>query len=191
MAVPDTRARLIAAAEQLLEEEGLDAVTLRGVGDVIGVSRTTPYRHFPDKDGLLAAVAVGGFDDLRSRIGGADPDARPRDRLAAMLGAYVDFAVERPALYRLLFGHGLTKKQPQVVEAATAAYRTLVQQIAVCQADGSLRAGPPERLAALLWSAGHGLADLTVAVGVGEDKGFVDPAVLFDLLLDGLSPGRL
>jgi AcrR family transcriptional regulator len=99
----DLRRALVRAASEILEAEGLEALTLRGAARRAGVSAMAPYRHFADRNALLAAVAEGGFARLRARLGAA---ARPDDRGALVeLGvAYVRFAAEHPDLFRLMYG---------------------------------------------------------------------------------------
>ncbi len=181
-----TRAALLHAASQLLEREGMSAVTLRAVGGLAGVSRTAPYRHFADKEALLSAVAAQDLHRLRAAMtGAADRAEGPRARLEAMTAAYVQFALAQPAHYRLMFGSALPKREHvEVQEAGKAALEVLVAAVAEAQQAGELPAGDPAALAALLWSAGHGAVDLAINGYAEADKGFGDPADMTTLLLD-------
>src|SRR5690349_22388966 len=90
---PDLREAMIRVAEQLLESDGPGGWTVRAAARIAGVSSGAPYRHFADKDTLLAAVAERGFNQLRSeieaRMSGTDDSASAR--LAALCEAYVSF----------------------------------------------------------------------------------------------------
>lgn len=99
-----TRRALVAAAVALLDRGGRDAVTLREVGTGAGVSRTAPYRHFADKDDLLAAVAATAWSQLADALRvAAERPGPPADGLRQGIGALVDIGRARPHLYRLLF----------------------------------------------------------------------------------------
>src|SRR5271154_1132897 len=101
----DLRDALVRAGRTILEEDGLAVLSLRRVARTAGVSPAAPYHHFADKQALLDAVATQGFDALTSAMETrmakeTDPDAR----LDASGVGYVVFAVENPALFRLMFG---------------------------------------------------------------------------------------
>src|ERR1700683_623749 len=87
---------LLDAAVALIAEVGPQAFTLREVARRAGVSHNAPYRHFKDKEDLLAAVATGGFDRLTRALAAAGPKASPLDRLRLSGVAYVDFAMRYP-----------------------------------------------------------------------------------------------
>jgi len=184
-----TRATLLRAAGQLLEREGIDAVTLRAVGARAGVSRTAPYRHFADKEALLSAVAAADLYRLRDALAAAADGARDAlARLEAMTQAYVRFALAEPEHYRLMFGGAQHKREhADMQQAGKAALEVLVGAVAHAQQAGALPGTEPLPLAALLWSTGHGAVDLTLGGYTEPDKGVGDPAALLHLLLDRLA----
>lgn len=98
------RDALVRTALTLLEESGVEALSLRAAARGAGVSAMAPYRHFADKAALLAAVADQGYADLRDRLAQADIQADARQALVEQGVAYVRFACERPALFRLMLG---------------------------------------------------------------------------------------
>lgn len=100
----DLRRALTEAAVETVRAEGADALTLRAVATRAGVSVMAPYRHFPDKAALEAAVAEHGFGLLRARMARAGHLADPRQRLVEQGVAYVLFADQEPGLFRLMFG---------------------------------------------------------------------------------------
>lgn len=99
----DLRRALVDAARRLLEAEGPSALSLRAVAREAGVSPAAPYHHFKDKAELLQAVAQEGWDTLNAQMAGAKArDAGPH-QLTALGIAYVCFARENPALYRVMY----------------------------------------------------------------------------------------
>jgi AcrR family transcriptional regulator len=104
----DLRNALITAALAAVEQDGPDAVSLRDLAQGLGVSRAAPYRHFEDRDALLAAVAAQGFEDLN--IGYETALAAPgdgREKLRRASRVYLDFAKRRPGLFKLMFDSDL------------------------------------------------------------------------------------
>lgn len=150
----DLRARLIAAALAALER-GED-VGLRAVARAAGVSAMAPYRHFRDKAAVLGAVAMAGFGDLRTVLLAADAKPDARTALIAQGEAYIAFARERPALFRLMFA-GHDGGPPPVEDNA---YGVMVRRVhALAPAD-------PEAATLACWAAVHGLATLALDGGL-------------------------
>lgn len=152
----DLRAALLAAAEAELAARGMEGFSLRSVAKRAGVSHAAPAHHFGDVQGLLTALAAEGFRQFlaaqaaREAVAENDPAAQ---LVAAGLG-YVDFAIARPALFRLLW----QSERPDFMDAdlgqaARAAYQHLVDQV---MATG----GQSTADEAAAWAVAHGLADL-------------------------------
>jgi AcrR family transcriptional regulator len=178
----------------LLEGGGIEAVTLRAVGERAGVSRQAPYKHFADKEALLSMLAAGYFERFGREMFGAAEEAGedPLSRLEAMGAAYVRFALASPHRYRLMFGEKTQRSpHPEVHEAAHALYEGFVGAIVACQEAGELPAGDPVALAALMYATSHGAVDLALAGQAEESKGLEDPMSQLRLLLAYLrTPGR-
>lgn len=160
----DLRQALLDAAVALVEREGRRALTLRGVARLLGVSQAAPYRHFADKEALLAAVAEGGLRALAARMreAAAAHECDQAARLQALGVAYVEFAAAQTARFRVMF-MALTAEEgayPSLSEAYGEVFGLLREAIAACQARGLVRAGDPRRLALAAWSIVHGLAEL-------------------------------
>ena len=160
----DLRAALVAAAAAIIAEEGADALTLRGVGNRVGVSRTALYRHFADKAALLATVATEGFRMLRSDLEEAllAAGSAGGDPMVALSAAYIRFGSQHPPHYRTMFGPALMDKEcyPDLAEAGEAAFAVLVGAIAAGQADGRFVPSNPARIAQVFWSTVHGIVML-------------------------------
>jgi AcrR family transcriptional regulator len=148
------RPALIAAARALLDDGGPNAVGLRETARRVGVSPTATYRHFRDKDSLLAAVAAEGFRAFGAALDDAARDAQP---LSAMGRAYVEFALANPGLFRLMFGAQIRERDkfPELTEAADAAFARLKAAAAGAPPDSDAEAA-----AVAAWSLVHGLSHL-------------------------------
>src|ERR1700737_2024953 len=101
--IRDTRAQLVAAAAKLLDQGGPAAVTLREVGRLAGVSHNAPYKHFADKEELLAAIAARELANQRRGVRPTEGKT-PIDQLRAMMHGYVRWATQHPARFKLTFG---------------------------------------------------------------------------------------
>ena len=115
-----TRAAILDAAATLLEDRGPESVTLRAVGEAAGVSRSAPYRHYADKAALMRALAGRTLRQIAERIRhGAERHRGARQRLRAGCWAYIDYAVECPHHYQLVFGDApIAEPDPGLEEAA-------------------------------------------------------------------------
>ncbi|NYH53933.1 MULTISPECIES: TetR/AcrR family transcriptional regulator [Nocardiopsis] len=180
----DTRSSLVASARQLLDSGGIEAVTLREVGRLSGLSHMAPYKHFADKESLLAAVAARELERLGDIIDRAAGQAfTAREALRTVLHSYTAWAMDHPARFSLVFG---TWSGPRE-ELGAAARRTRASLTAVvrqCQVDGSLPGGDTERRTALLLAAVHGAVSLAMAGRLSPDRGGTDPDGLVDDLLE-------
>jgi AcrR family transcriptional regulator len=151
----DLRAALLDAALEVLEESGATALSLRAVARRAGVSPAAPYRHYADREALVSAVAAVGYLDLTERLGAAHPAPSTAEQLGDVAVAYVRFAIERPALFRIMFSEPCDRDNDERV-AATAAVTLYLREIVA-------RAFPdsdPEALAPAIWALVHGLAFL-------------------------------
>ena len=113
------------------KESGTEALTLRKLAQRLGVSHMAPYRHFSDKDALLAAIAATGFRQLKSRLERAGSAAAPNGSSLLREGtAYVKFALDEPAMFRLMFGATRPAGQYDELDAARAeAFDVLIGEI--------------------------------------------------------------
>ncbi len=149
---------LIAAARQLLDASGPGAVSLREAARRVGVSATATYRHFNDKDHLLAAVAAEGYREFAERLRNAEAG---EDGFSGIGIAYIEFALEHPGLFRLMFGPLLREREhyPDLGAAADSAFEALLlgaQRFVRGQNDDV------ESVAYAAWSFAHGLARLVL-----------------------------
>ena len=161
----DLRRALLEEAVRTIQIEGIEQLTLRAVAEKLGVSRTALYRHFSDKQALLAAVGREGFRLLRGALTSAwEQHGRGREGFEAMGLAYVHFAVAHPAHYRVMFGRFLEScsKDAEFVQEATAAFQVLVDSLVEQQRAGIVRRDDPFTLGRFVWSVVHGMAMLAI-----------------------------
>ena len=171
MAEISTRERLIDAATRLLDQGGPVAVTLRDVGSAAGVSHNAPYRHFADKNALLAAIAARELERQSANLWHPDGAAV---EVVAMLQGYVRWALRYPERFRLTFGRW-ERDDAGLGKAAGDARAALVGAVSAAQARRELPDGDPERLASLVLALAHGAADQALAGHLSVDgKGRAD-----------------
>jgi AcrR family transcriptional regulator len=151
----DLRSALVRTALELLEEGGAAALSLRAVARRAGVTAAAPYRHYADRDALLSAVAAVGYRELAEHLTAANPLPSTPDELADVAVAYVHFALQRPALFRVMFSEPCDPTSPERV-AATTAISDYVSAIASRTFPGA----DPEALGTAVWALVHGLAFL-------------------------------
>ena len=154
----ELREALVAAGLAILEEGGDPAsLGLREAARRAGVSAMAPYRHFSDKDALLAAVATVGFERLRADLAAADRGGEGQAALVAQGAAYVAFAATHPGLFRLMFRSCSAAPPEALARASSDAFGVLASRVAVLMpaehaADEALRC----------WSLVHGMAVLAL-----------------------------
>jgi AcrR family transcriptional regulator len=155
---------LLEAAVQLIAEVGPAGFNLREVARRAGVSHNAPYRHFRDKDELLAGVAAQGFKELNEAMQeGAASESTAIGKLKRAGYAYVAFALHWPEHFAAMFDAPGLGNDPLCRPAGEAAFGTLTGLIDLCQREGQLPEGGTEYRALLAWSLVHGIARLGVA----------------------------
>src|SRR5690606_22326887 len=163
----DLRAALVAAGRHILEHEGIEALSLRATARATGVSQAAPYSHFAGKDALLAAIAETGVQTLALRMAEQATGApSPRARIEKLVTAYIGFAQDNTALFRLMFGRELAdmKKFPTLAMTAGKSYALISAALA---ARTSQDVETPF-LTVCIWSLCHVLAGLLIDRKVGH-----------------------
>ena len=159
----DLRQQAHQLALDTLRNQGDTAISLRALAKGLGVSAPALYRHFADRESLLAALAVTGFEELRDRLLAVDQQV-PRRALIDIGLVYVAFAQDEPNLYRLMFGGRVLPKDahPRLDQAGHGAFHVLQDTIDRAQQAGYLKPMPLAIMTAAAWSLVHGLAQLTI-----------------------------
>lgn len=170
-----TRRRMVEVATALLQAEGREACTLRRVAAEAGMSRSTPYTYFSDKEALIDSVRAAALHALSDHCEAAVAASGDlAGRVRALGQAYLDFAFAHASLYDLIFEAYSAGVEHQ---AAAARYRAIAAGPLGEARTAGLSTLPPERLGAVLWAATHGLIALRRA-------GKVDEAAFDTLLAD-------
>jgi AcrR family transcriptional regulator len=165
----DLRRALVQAGLKLLEEKGVDGLSLRAAAELAGVSHAAPYRHFRNKDALISAIAEEGFRlftaAMRKEID-ASEDRGVFARLRASGQGYVSFATRHPAYFRTIFGRPVWREGGEGWESLRAAgeesYAVLRELVVEGIASGEVRAGEPDQIALAAWSLIHGFSMLVI-----------------------------
>jgi AcrR family transcriptional regulator len=176
---------LIEAGLKAVERDGEAAVSLRDLAQSLGVSRAAPYRHFEDRDALLAAMAAKGFEELNVRYATAlETVGSGRVKLEAACRAFFAFAYEKPGLYRLMFESDLLgRDQPPAVllPPADLSYRMLWRAVAGAYPDAD--EAEVKRRTLIMVSTGHGFLALDRG---GRLKPFMTEPMTHDDLVEAL-----
>ncbi len=190
----DLARALVGAALELIETRGPEAFTLREAAASVGVTHGAAYRHFEDKTALLAAVAQEGYRVLAARLGDVANKTKgsSRERIRALATAYLDFALEHPAQYRVMWGPRLNEdgRFPSLEAAIQDAFDVVVGVMRQGQDEGVLRKVPEaKQLAIGMWVTAHGYVELVARrrIKVKSRRVAVEYfETLFEPFLDGL-----
>jgi AcrR family transcriptional regulator len=183
-----TREDLVQAAADLMDAGGLEAVTLRDVGKRAGVSHNAPYKHFADKEALLAAVAARELNLRGSTLRGiVRRSGSAGQALRQALHSYVRWALAHPVRFKLIYGKWTTET-PELTAAALTTRGLLFDIVSQAQSDGDLPKGDPEQFTMMLLALAHGAVDLSLAGHLTPGgKGTLRPTELVDKLLTYLT----
>jgi AcrR family transcriptional regulator len=150
------RAQIISAARRIAELEGWSNVTVRRLSDEISYSQPVLYAHFGSREGILAAVAIEGFQEIGLALERARKRAKSGRTVESVAAAYLEFAATSPALYEAMFSLSLSVP---FADAATPPelHFAFAQLLELFQGQGS----KSEVLSELFWASLHGIAELT------------------------------
>lgn len=168
-------ATLMTLALEHIQAHGTEKLSLRALAREAGVSPTAPYRHFPSKQCLLAAIAAQGFQTLREEhLRTAAKGLAPEPRLQTMAMSYINFALENPISYQLMFGAMLAdfSEYEMLQTAATGAYEEVDRALGELVEARGLDVEVPD-LAGAMWAFLHGLSSLLISqpnLGGGDAK---------------------
>lgn len=185
----ELREALIAATRRLVEERGAENFTLADACRVAGVTTAAPYRHFRGKQEILEEIASRGFEELRRRSMArlAEKGEGTLAGIVAMGQAYVAFAVEETAVFRLMFGQQPSlKKAEHVLDTGHACFANVIEQVALYCRRNKVR-GDAQEIALKLWTFVHGAASLLI----DQDYAAVAPQLDVDQLIANAAPGLL
>ncbi|MET9954279.1 TetR/AcrR family transcriptional regulator [Streptomyces sp. NPDC006339] len=176
------RDRLVRAGVELVDAEGVPALSLREIARRAGVSHGAPRRHFPTHLDLLSAIAREGFRELAARTAAVDDEGQQaRTRIEALARGYLDFAHGRPGMYELMFRHDLLESgRLGLRDTSLPLFARLAELLALARPD----IVDPVAAAGALWANLHGIVQLwrwgSLRLATGAD----DVAPLLTAALD-------
>ena len=156
----DLRSELLRTSRELLDEAGPSALSMREVARRAGCTHQAPYHYFANREAILAALVCEGFDELADRLAVAHDGLGSADLHAVLVAsgnAYVEFALRRPGVFRVMFRPDVCDPErfPEVVQAGQRARRELARLAEAVMGDGA-----QVEAEVLIWSGVHGLASL-------------------------------
>lgn len=184
----DLQSSLLTTATAMITENGIEALSLRKLAERIGVSRTAAYHHFKDKNDLLSAIAAQGFITWQAQAAKIfnNKALTEQEKYQTFVHFYVRFATQNAAIYKLMFGSTLWKKEnkkpkidaetkysstQKLINVAYPSFQYQVEMTKIWQQKGIL----PEsqntlRLAQVTWATLHGIAQLVIDGIYGDDS---------------------
>lgn len=156
---------IVAATLLVVRREGYQGVSLRAIAREVGWTPAALYRYFPSKDALIAAIRAEGFERMEGVLDSARAQAAdPLDAIRAAMRGYLEFALEEPEVFRLMYDlvQSDGSSTPMVRAARKRAF-AVARAIATDAVEAGLLEGEPNLLAHLYWVNAHGLASLELA----------------------------
>jgi AcrR family transcriptional regulator len=189
----DLRAALLARAEETLRERGPSALSLRELARDLGVSHAAPSRHFKDKQALLDALALIGFERLADAMTAAVKETGEpfAEQLRAAAYTYVDFATANAELLDLMFAIKHTPEASEELSAASQRWTDqLMNLIVEAQRRGEVREGPLEHVGIGVFSTMHGYASLAASDSLPPEVRAQGLDALIEFVLRGCAPEK-
>jgi len=185
----ETRQQILSEARELFLKNGLSGVSMRAVADGVGVSATALYRHFQDKDALLASLLGEAFGTFGSYLGRCLAGRTPLERFRMCGSAYVEFALDHPRDYELMFltncqELGFKRVRAEVGKRSEPTFEILVDRVRECLEAKVFVKGDERQLALFAWATLHGPISLWL---LGQLKEAMDEPALrqhMELTLD-------
>jgi AcrR family transcriptional regulator len=185
----DTRSRILNEARELLLEAGLSGFSMRALAERVGVTATALYRHFDDRDALLASLLDQGFRTFGSYLMRALSGATPLERFRLTGKGYLDFALEHPRDYELMFltnceDLGLQRLSEEIAQRAQSTFVFLVDRVSECMEAGVFARADSRTVAVYVWAQTHGLASLWLVGQLAKSLDLAGFQELCDFTLD-------
>ena len=188
----DTATRIADAARELLQTEGSTAVTMRRIGTAIGTTGMAVYRHYPNREALLAHLADGYFTALAGRWTRDLDGAEPERVLTVVLDRMLDFALSEPKVYTFLFTEERAGARGlgELRAGHSPTYNVVMRAVETAMRAGLLREDDPGLVGLTVTAHLHGL----IGLHLGGRTGLTDAAfrelchLSFERILDGLRP---
>ena len=164
-------AALLDAAADILETEGPDALSVRGIASAARVAPMGVYNHFESKNGIIEALFIQGFERLRDALAGIVDNKDPYEALREAGRRYRDLGLAHPKVYELMFMRTIPGFEPSehALEVASRAFDALVAAVERAMTAGVIAGADPIATAWIIWSNVHGWVSLEL-MGMVEDQ---------------------
>ena len=187
--IENVRQSILDAASEMFVAEGYDNVSMRKIASKIGYTPTTIYLYFHDKADLLNQICERTFAQLtRNLLAISKLSVGPRERLRLGLHEYIQFGLQHPNHYQIVFNTSESSGSVQCFEQSQgeAAFETLRHSVSLCTVDGSIKKHDTELASQTLWAGIHGVTSILIT-----QKGFpfVEQSKLIDSVVDTLIAG--
>ena len=163
----EMREQILGAARRIVQEQGIEALTMRAVAAAIGYSAAALYEYFPAKEGIYDALYFEGAEGLSGRLrdvmAALPPEAATTETFARLGRAYRAYAHERPELYRLVLGTAPKVRPGPPPGQEADGFNVLVEAARRAVERGDFAPLPPPVIAAAAWAAVHGFVSLELA----------------------------
>jgi AcrR family transcriptional regulator len=167
----DLRASILEASASILAKGGVDALSMREVSRLLQVSHGAPYRHFADKEAILAAIALEGFEELNQEQDSllSRSDLRGIEKLRLCGSVYIKAAARIPYRFRMMFEQfppEVVARHQALADSSQRYFLTLKTCVEICQKEGAATTEiPAPQLAATYWAMIHGFLTLALTQG--------------------------
>ena len=171
--VDDLRTRIAGAAQELFLEGGVEAVSMRKVAELVGVTAPAIYRHFKDKDELLNEIILSGLGILEGYLRPAFDAPTPEARLVRLIDRYLDFALEQPKYFDFAFlvpSRPVANMPEEIARQGMQTFGFALEQVGQCMEQGTFKKDDPLETAILIWAEVHGLVTLFKMHRFGPDE---------------------
>jgi AcrR family transcriptional regulator len=184
----ETKQILLKVTRDLIDTEGINAISMRTVGGLAGLSRTALYRHFENKESLLAAIVVENFIILGEKFNILEGDCKNPGRfLFELFIAYYDFGIHNPDHYQLMFSTKWdTGKYPDIRLAAISIFNKVAHLVSEALQFKPSDPKIPIEKTAILYAFIHGIVELHLAGHDEVSKGLNEVRPLIDHILEAI-----
>jgi AcrR family transcriptional regulator len=182
----ETKQKLVDVTRHMIDTNGVDSVSMRDLGKEMKLSRSAVYRHFNNKDDLLAAIVTEDFEIIKSRICKLISEENdPRKLVYAILCTFYDFGIRNQEHYQLMFRKQWNKEQyPNLHISAFEVFEILAKTLGEAQEQKCTISKSPKELTAMVSAFILGLVDLNSAGHLESEKGLNDSAGLINSFID-------
>ncbi|MAU08445.1 MAG: hypothetical protein CL607_01390 [Anaerolineaceae bacterium] len=185
---------MLDTAQEILQTEGISGITMREIAKRVGVSHSAAYRHFASKELLLAMIAKSGFESLTGILRSIrDDDDIPLGHKFQQMGiAYIHFAAEHPAQYRLMYGSEAidATEFPELQSAIRTLAKEVLSMIKVCQQGRTIKASNAVQISNAAWALTHGAAMLIIDKRIEVDDITAFARSITEILREGIAPSN-